>query len=357
MPWATIPTAPSTSVAARPVVLGVDRPAADIDRRVAATYDEQVRRGLRDEVLGLDERYDVLAQYRRLGQKSPNQVVHTHGYTEWFDVALDRGKPVENLTAEDLAEVRERVVERIRTHTRRQRSAIPKLTGRQDGPRRQRRLRRGEGALEAGPVKQAALAGKARHRAGQRPRGRSRSDSTTAQAGKAAALAADPPEREPAGANRSTVAPAWRASGRALALALALAALRVARSCSGCRDGGRHPSRPACRGHGASHRARACPASTAGRSCRAPWPAPACLCPCRSATAGPPNSPISTASESRLSRLVTDGVRSSRRCDPCRFPSGRSIGNITATGVHLPFSGGCRPCVRDPAGRIKSGRG
>ncbi|TDO49232.1 tRNA dimethylallyltransferase [Kribbella sp. VKM Ac-2527] len=123
------PDRAGTSVAARQVVLGVDRPAADIDRRVAATYDDQVRRGLRDEVLGLDERYDVMAQYRRLGQKSPNQVVHTHGYTEWFDVALDRGKAVKNLTSEDLNEVRERVVERIRTHTRRQRSAIPKLTG------------------------------------------------------------------------------------------------------------------------------------------------------------------------------------------------------------------------------------
>jgi tRNA A37 N6-isopentenylltransferase MiaA len=123
------PDRADTPVAARQVVLGVDRPAADIDRRVAATYDEQVRRGLWDEILGLDERYDVLAQYRRLGQKSPNQVVHTHGYTEWFDVALERGKPVENLTAEDLSEVRDRVVERIRTHTRRQRSAIPKLKG------------------------------------------------------------------------------------------------------------------------------------------------------------------------------------------------------------------------------------
>ena len=86
------PDQASPSVAARQVVLGVDRPAADIDRRVAATYDEQVRRGLRDEVLGLDERYDVMAQYRRLGQKAPNQVVHTHGYTEWFDVALERGR-------------------------------------------------------------------------------------------------------------------------------------------------------------------------------------------------------------------------------------------------------------------------
>jgi tRNA dimethylallyltransferase len=123
------PDRADASVAARQVVLGVDRPAADIDRRVAETYDDQVRRGLRDEILDLNERYDVESQYRRLGQKSPNQVVHTHGYTEWFDVALDRGKPVENLSSAEVDEVRERVVERIQTHTRRQRSAIPKLTG------------------------------------------------------------------------------------------------------------------------------------------------------------------------------------------------------------------------------------
>jgi tRNA A37 N6-isopentenylltransferase MiaA len=114
--------------ATRQVVLSVDRSPTEIDQRVAATYDHQVDLGLRDEVLGLDERYDVLTQYRRLGQKSPNQVVHTHGYTEWFDVAIDRGKSVENLTGTDLDEVRTRVVERIQTHTRRQRAAIPKLT-------------------------------------------------------------------------------------------------------------------------------------------------------------------------------------------------------------------------------------
>ena len=162
------PDRAGTSVAARPVVLGVDRPAADIDRRVAATYDEQVRRGLRDEVLGLDERYDVLAQYRRLGQKSPNQVVHTHGYTEWFDVALDRGKPVDSLGEADLAEVRERVVERIRVHTRRQRSAIPKLTGVKMVRGAADAFAAVKAALEARPVKQAP-SGK-QGSGGQRPR-------------------------------------------------------------------------------------------------------------------------------------------------------------------------------------------
>jgi tRNA A37 N6-isopentenylltransferase MiaA len=155
------------SVAARQVVLGVDRPAADIDRRVAATYDDQVRRGLRDEILALNERYDVEAQYRRLGPKSPNQVVHTHGYTEWFDVALDRGKSVENLSSADGDEVRERVVERIRVHTRRQRAAIPKLAG----------VKMVRGARDAFDAVTAALKARPAAPAGGRPRGGNRRSS------------------------------------------------------------------------------------------------------------------------------------------------------------------------------------
>ncbi|TCC20313.1 tRNA (adenosine(37)-N6)-dimethylallyltransferase [Kribbella speibonae] len=150
----------SVAPATRQVVLSVDRPAADIDQRVAATYDRQVELGLRDEVLGLDERYDVLAQYRRLGQKSPNQVVHTHGYTEWFDVALDRGKPVENLTGADLDEVRTRVVDRIQTHTRRQRAAIPKLTGVRPARNANDAFNAVKKALEAGPPTPARPAAK-----------------------------------------------------------------------------------------------------------------------------------------------------------------------------------------------------
>jgi tRNA dimethylallyltransferase len=146
------PSRNDVPVPARQVVFGVDRPAADIDRRVAATYDEQVRRGLRDEILGLDERYDVETQYRRLGQKSPNQVVHTHGYTEWFDVALERGKSVENLGQSELDEVRDRVIERIQVHTRRQRTAIPKLKNVKLIRNAAEAFTAVKAALEAGPV-------------------------------------------------------------------------------------------------------------------------------------------------------------------------------------------------------------
>lgn len=158
------------SVSARQVVLGVDRPAAEIDRRVAATYDDQVRRGLRDEVLGLEERYDVMAQYRRLGQKSPNQVVHTHGYTEWFDVALERGKPLQNLSPADLDEVHDRVVDRIRTHTRRQRSAIPKLNGVNPVRNAAEAFSTVKSALESGPAQPPVSRPRGSSGGGNRPR-------------------------------------------------------------------------------------------------------------------------------------------------------------------------------------------
>lgn len=109
------------------LVFGVDPPATKLDDRVGRTYDDQVRRGLYDEIALLDERYDLQDQLRRLGRDAPNQVLHTHGYAEWFEVARERGKPLGSLTKGDVAEVRERVVGRIRAHTRRQRAAFKKL--------------------------------------------------------------------------------------------------------------------------------------------------------------------------------------------------------------------------------------
>ena len=108
--------------ASRAVVLGLDPGPTAIDRRVAATYDDQVRRGLFDEIQSLAARYDLPAS-------RANQVLQTHGYREWFDVAHERGKPLAALTAADRAEVRERVVAHIQGYTRRQRSWFAKLPG------------------------------------------------------------------------------------------------------------------------------------------------------------------------------------------------------------------------------------
>jgi len=78
-------------------------------------------------VRDLADRYDLDAERRRRGRDSRNQVLHTHGYREWFDVAFERGVPVSRLSTSDRAEVRSRVVEHIRAYTRRQRTWFGKL--------------------------------------------------------------------------------------------------------------------------------------------------------------------------------------------------------------------------------------
>jgi tRNA dimethylallyltransferase len=116
---------------AAPLVLGLDPGQRALDERVARTYDDQVRRGLPGEVADLAARYDLDAEARRRGPapwpESPNQVLHTHGYREYFEVALEQGRPVRSLTEQDRADVRRRVVEHIRGYTRRQRTWFRKL--------------------------------------------------------------------------------------------------------------------------------------------------------------------------------------------------------------------------------------
>jgi tRNA dimethylallyltransferase len=111
----------------RTVVLGLDPGARAVDQRVTQTYDGQVRRGLFDEILALEERYGLQHQLRRRGPNAPNQVLHTHGYREYFEIAQERGKAVGKLTEADLAEVRGQVLEHIQRYTRRQRSFLAKL--------------------------------------------------------------------------------------------------------------------------------------------------------------------------------------------------------------------------------------
>jgi len=111
----------------RAVLLGADPGQRAVDGRVAATYDGQVRRRLLDEVLQLEARYDLTEQLRADGPASRNQVLHTHGYREYFEIAARRGTTVAALRDTDLAEVRKQVVEHIRNYTRRQRSWFPKM--------------------------------------------------------------------------------------------------------------------------------------------------------------------------------------------------------------------------------------
>jgi tRNA dimethylallyltransferase len=117
----------SRSQGVRRLVLALDPGARTVDQRVAITYDEQVRRGLFGEILDLEQRYDLDRELRRRGPDATNQVLHTHGYREYFELALEKGKAVGELTDADLAEIRGRVLEHIRHYARRQRSFLTKL--------------------------------------------------------------------------------------------------------------------------------------------------------------------------------------------------------------------------------------
>lgn len=111
----------------RQLVLGLDPGQATLDRRVARTYDDQVRSGLFDEICSLAGRYDLDEELRRHGKDSENQVLHTHGYREFFELAAERGKPVSDLDASELAIVRDNVVQHLRMYARRQRQWFRKL--------------------------------------------------------------------------------------------------------------------------------------------------------------------------------------------------------------------------------------
>lgn len=113
----------------RTMVLGLDRPARQLDARVAETFDRQLARGLYDEVLDLARRYDLDAEMGRRGRRSANQVLRTHGYREFFEVAHEHGKRVDALSRKDLETVRDRVVATIQAYTRRQRAAFAKMPG------------------------------------------------------------------------------------------------------------------------------------------------------------------------------------------------------------------------------------
>jgi tRNA dimethylallyltransferase len=113
----------------RSVVLGLDRPARDLDGRVAATFERQLERGLFEEVLDLSTRYDLDTEARRHSEDSSNQVLHTHGYREFWEVARERGKSVRLLTEADRSTAKDRAVGHIQAYTRRQRGAFRKLPG------------------------------------------------------------------------------------------------------------------------------------------------------------------------------------------------------------------------------------
>ncbi len=113
----------------RALVLGLDPGARRGDRRIAETLDRQFDDGLFEEVVSLAERYGLDEEARRLGRKSTNQVLHTHGYREFFDLASSLGKPVAALDGAQRETVRRDILGHIQPYSRRQRSWFGKLPG------------------------------------------------------------------------------------------------------------------------------------------------------------------------------------------------------------------------------------
>lgn len=109
------------------VVLGVDPGPLALAQRVARTYQDQLDRGLFGEICDLNDRYRLDGENRRRGPDRPNQVLHTHGYREYFELAAAGGKNVADLTEAEHAEAGTRIVQHIRRHTARQRTWFRQL--------------------------------------------------------------------------------------------------------------------------------------------------------------------------------------------------------------------------------------
>jgi tRNA dimethylallyltransferase len=107
-------------------VFGVDRGAAETDRRIETTLDAQLRDGLLAEIAELDRRYRLVEQARRPG-RGRNVVSQTHGYREFVRVAGSTGKAIAELGGADLAAARAEALGHIWAYSRRQRSWFRKL--------------------------------------------------------------------------------------------------------------------------------------------------------------------------------------------------------------------------------------
>jgi tRNA A37 N6-isopentenylltransferase MiaA len=110
------------------VVLGLDPGARAVEASIVRRLDAQFRSGLVDEVLFLADRYRLDDMVRR-ATPSDNQVLHTHGYREFFERAREVRLPVRGLSAADHRLVRDRIVGHIQAYSRRQRAWFPKLRG------------------------------------------------------------------------------------------------------------------------------------------------------------------------------------------------------------------------------------
>jgi len=108
------------------VLFGIDRGAAETERRIEGVLRSQLDRGLLDEVARLDERLDLREQHR--SDKRPRSVVlETHGYREFVEAAVASGVAVQDLDGPALERAVDATVIHIQAYSRRQRGMFKKL--------------------------------------------------------------------------------------------------------------------------------------------------------------------------------------------------------------------------------------
>jgi tRNA dimethylallyltransferase len=113
----------------RSLRLGLNPPPRAVEPRIERTLDAQFAMGLYDEVRALEDRYGLEGEQRRLGSRSPNQVLHTHGYREFFECAVRFHTSVRHLSDRQLRRVRDEALEHIVAYSRRQRAWFGKMAG------------------------------------------------------------------------------------------------------------------------------------------------------------------------------------------------------------------------------------
>ncbi len=109
------------------LLLGLEPPRSRLKAGITRTLDSQLRLGLHEEVLALDARYGLSQEYRRWQSQARNQVLQTHGYREFFEVAYRMRAPLDRLSKRQLDLVRAEALEHILSYSARQRSWFQKM--------------------------------------------------------------------------------------------------------------------------------------------------------------------------------------------------------------------------------------
>lgn len=109
------------------LMLGLDPGPKAVERSIEQVLDRQLQSGLLDEVAWLADRYKLDRGPKANRRRLQNQVLHTHGYREFFEIADRRRKRVTSLAPEEISQARKETLEHIRAYSRRQRTWFAKL--------------------------------------------------------------------------------------------------------------------------------------------------------------------------------------------------------------------------------------